>query len=189
MARANAAAHGRAAHRVPAGRPVEDSEDRLDYVVANLPTSPPRRSPSVMPDVREYEPRAALDGAPTACHTFAGSSAQPGADGSGGTLFLEIGHGQGRAALESVEQPRVPASPGGARPRGVGALRYREVEGGHGLPVDRRRPGRTPVTHFSLSPASSTPSAGSGSGVRCHRTSRMYSSALPFARQLGCPTR
>jgi release factor glutamine methyltransferase len=97
VARANAARHGvmdRIEFRV--GDVLEVVPERPGLVVANLPYVPTTEFEALMPDVREHEPRQALDGGPEGTLAIARALAQ-GADRleRPGALLFEIGHGQG----------------------------------------------------------------------------------------------
>jgi release factor glutamine methyltransferase len=81
----------------------------VDLITANLPYVTTTEWQSLIPEIREYEPRAALDGGPDGLHlirrllAMAPSCLQP-----GGALVLEIGASQGAsvAALARDYFPR-----------------------------------------------------------------------------------
>lgn len=99
FARANALRH-RVAHRIRfrSGNLLEGTTERLDLLVANLPYIPSGEIDNLMPDVRLYEPREALDGGPDgttptrlALEQAAGRMERP------ASLLFEIGDEQGAA--------------------------------------------------------------------------------------------
>ena len=75
--------------------------DAFDVIVANLPYVPTGEIDSLMPEVRDHEPRAALDGGPDgldvvrACVAAAPAFIEP-----GGWMLLEVGAGQAGAVTE-----------------------------------------------------------------------------------------
>lgn len=72
----------------------------VDLIVANLPYVAAAEWPSLPPEVREWEPRPALDGGPDGLDVIRRLLAQAGAFlRPGAALLLEIGAGQGEAAL------------------------------------------------------------------------------------------
>jgi release factor glutamine methyltransferase len=84
---------------------------RLDLVTANLPYVATEEWAGLIPEIREYEPRAALDGGPGGLDLIgrllatAGPYLRPGA-----AILLEIGAGQGAAVTALARQH----FPGGA---------------------------------------------------------------------------
>ncbi|MHB0871394.1 MAG: peptide chain release factor N(5)-glutamine methyltransferase [Chloroflexota bacterium] len=97
MARANATLHN-VADRIEfrEGDLLDGVRERIDLLVANLPYIPTGEIDSLMPDVRDYEPREALDGGPdgTAVIRRALEQAVDLVDRPASLLF-EIGDGQG----------------------------------------------------------------------------------------------
>lgn len=74
---------------------------RVDMIVANLPYINSVDYHGLDPDVREYEPRLALEGGADGLDAIRRLLAQaPDALLSGGVVLLEIGSGQGRAACD-----------------------------------------------------------------------------------------
>ncbi len=111
VARANAALH-KVEDRIEfrQGDLLEGVVDRIDLLVANLPYIPSGEIDHLMPDVRDYEPREALDGGPEgtaviqrALEQAVGRMERP------GWLLFEIGDGQG-AKLAEVSQQLYPAA-------------------------------------------------------------------------------
>jgi release factor glutamine methyltransferase len=105
VARENAARHG-VAHRVSfyCGdllAPVAFLAGRVDLVAANLPYVPSAELARLPPDVRNYEPRAALDGGPDglALHRRLVPQATRTLR-TGGVLLAEVGPGQGGVLAE-----------------------------------------------------------------------------------------
>ncbi|NOX63585.1 MAG: hypothetical protein GXP42_16805 [Chloroflexi bacterium] len=74
-------------------------DGRFDLIAANLPYIPTADLAGLMPEVRDYEPRAALDGGPDGLRVIERLLAQaPAHMQPEAALLLEIGHGQGEAA-------------------------------------------------------------------------------------------
>jgi release factor glutamine methyltransferase len=72
---------------------------RADVVLSNPPYIPTAECERLMPDVRQFEPRLALDGGPDGLRIIRELVAQAGALlPPGGALLFEIGHDQGPAA-------------------------------------------------------------------------------------------
>jgi len=70
----------------------EDAEPGFDIVFANPPYIPTSDIESLMPDVRLYEPRAALDGGKDGLEAYRALSERlPRLLGAGGQAFLEVG--------------------------------------------------------------------------------------------------
>ncbi|HZU76684.1 MAG TPA: peptide chain release factor N(5)-glutamine methyltransferase [Dehalococcoidia bacterium] len=84
----------------------------VDVVAANLPYVPTAEWEQLPPEIREHEPRAALDGGPDGLDVIRRLFAQlPGCMRPGGAAVLEIGHGQGAAVQELArELAGVPAA-------------------------------------------------------------------------------
>jgi release factor glutamine methyltransferase len=110
VARANADAHGLgrriAFHQGDLLTPLLGREAQLDAVVANLPYIPTADVDGLQPEVRDHEPRAALDGGPDGLDAITRLVATaPALLRPGSWLFLEIGDGQAgavRALLEAA---------------------------------------------------------------------------------------
>jgi len=104
LARANAARHyvsDRIEFRY--GDLLEGVNERMDLLVANLPYIPSGEIDGLMPDVRDHEPREALDGGPdgtTLIRRTLGQAVER--IGHPGALLFEIGDGQGRALMEAA---------------------------------------------------------------------------------------
>jgi release factor glutamine methyltransferase len=74
-----------------------------DVILSNPPYIPSRDCEELMPDVRQFEPRLALDGGPDGLVIVRKLLAQAGALlSAGGALLFEIGHDQGEAASALV---------------------------------------------------------------------------------------
>lgn len=78
---------------------------QFDVIVSNPPYIPTKVIETLMPEVREHEPRLALDGSEDGLlfyrRIIEGSSAHL---KGGGMLFFEIGYDQGKAVSELMEQ-------------------------------------------------------------------------------------
>lgn len=80
-------------------------EGRFDVVVSNPPYIPSGVIGSLMPEVRDHEPLRALDGGGDGLLFYRRILSGIGEHlKGGGMLFLEIGHDQGQAVSELVEQ-------------------------------------------------------------------------------------
>ncbi len=104
VAEENAHRHGVARRvRLLSGHLLQPLPGPVDLVVANLPYVPSGRLDSLQPEVRDYEPRGALDGGPDGTDLLrpllrqAGSYLRP-----GGALMLEIDEEQGPALAEAA---------------------------------------------------------------------------------------
>lgn len=77
---------------------------RPDVILSNPPYIPSRECETLMPDVRQFEPRLALDGGADGLVIIRKLVAQAGALlPVGGALLFEIGHDQGEAAAALVQ--------------------------------------------------------------------------------------
>lgn len=77
----------------------------FDLIVSNPPYIPGEMFPGLSPEVRDYEPRLALDGGPDGLDVIRKIIIQSVAHLKvGGRLFLEIGDGQGVEVLEEFER-------------------------------------------------------------------------------------
>lgn len=77
----------------------------VDIIAANLPYITSDDYPNLMADVRDYEPRLALEAGPEGLDLIARLLEQaPGHLFPGGVIFLEIGADQGQAVLNLVKQ-------------------------------------------------------------------------------------
>jgi release factor glutamine methyltransferase len=102
VARANAARHGIEAriHFLPSdGFTALPAGERFDLIVANPPYIPTAEIARLQPEVRDHEPRAALDGGPDGLAVIRrlASEAAPWLK-PGGRLMLELGDGQAETA-------------------------------------------------------------------------------------------
>ena len=83
----------------------EQVEGQFDLIVSNPPYIPTRVIDTLMPEVREHEPRLALDGSEDGLLFYRriidGSRAHL---KGGGMLFFEIGYDQGKAVSELMEK-------------------------------------------------------------------------------------
>ena len=100
----NALRHGVAKRvRLLSGHLLQPLPGPVDLVVANLPYVPSGRLDSLQPEVRDYEPREALDGGPDGTDLLrpllrqAEAYLQP-----GGAVMLEIDEEQGPAMAEAA---------------------------------------------------------------------------------------
>lgn len=76
-----------------------------DVIVANPPYIPTRVIDTLMPEVRDFEPRAALDGREDGLYFYEKIVAESGPYlKSGGYLMFEIGHDQGEAVSALMKQ-------------------------------------------------------------------------------------
>jgi release factor glutamine methyltransferase len=88
----------------------------VDLVAANLPYIPTDVWAALPPEIREHEPRAALDGGPDGLRVIDRLLGQvPGYLSPGGSVILEISHDQG-AALRSLVEARLPGATVEVRP-------------------------------------------------------------------------
>ena len=104
VAEENARRHGVAGRvRLLSGHLLQPLPGPVDLVVANLPYVPSGRLDTLQPEVRDHEPRGALDGGPDGTDLLcpllrqAGSYLRP-----GGALMLEIDEEQGAKLAEAV---------------------------------------------------------------------------------------
>jgi len=85
------------------GNLLEQINQKLDLIVANLPYIPSGELVDLQPEVRLYEPMSALDGGDSGTDVIEAILAQaPGKTAMGGALFLEIGAGQGERLIPLV---------------------------------------------------------------------------------------
>jgi len=88
-------------HRADMAKGLEDLAGRVDLLVSNPPYIPSGELPHLAPEVRDWDPRIALDGGPDGLLYYRRIFAEtrdllaPGAD-----VVLEIGDGQSEAVLE-----------------------------------------------------------------------------------------
>lgn len=76
---------------------------RADLIAANLPYVPSGEMPSLMADVRDYEPHSALDGGTDGLDCYRRLLAEvPGVIRQGGCLLMEIAPGQGAPLKEML---------------------------------------------------------------------------------------
>ena len=104
VARENVRRHGVAGRvRLLSGHLLQPLPGPVDLIVANLPYIRSARLDSLQPEVRDYEPRGALDGGPDGTDLLrpllrqAGAYLQP-----GGAVMLEIDEEQGAAMAEAA---------------------------------------------------------------------------------------
>lgn len=82
--------------------------ERVEIVAANLPYINSRDFPNLMADVRDYEPRLALEAGPEGLDAIARLLDQvPDHVTPGGVLFLEVGHDQGET-VRRLASERLP---------------------------------------------------------------------------------
>ncbi|MDQ7837623.1 MAG: peptide chain release factor N(5)-glutamine methyltransferase [Thermodesulfobacteriota bacterium] len=85
--------------------PLADQGVSFDLIVSNPPYISGEMFPGLLPEVRDYEPRLALDGGPDGLDVIRKIIGQSVAHLKiGGWLFLEIGDGQGREVLKEFER-------------------------------------------------------------------------------------
>lgn len=85
--------------------PLASHEVSFDLIVSNPPYISGEMFPGLLPEVRDYEPRLALDGGPDGLDVIRKIIIQSVAHLKiGGRLFLEIGDGQGREVLREFER-------------------------------------------------------------------------------------
>lgn len=101
IARANAARHGvghRLRFHLGDGLAPLPADARFDLIVANPPYIPTGEIPGLQPEVRDHEPRQALDGGADGLDFIRRlASEAPGRLRDGGRLMLEFGDGQEQA--------------------------------------------------------------------------------------------
>src|SRR5699024_4718605 len=75
-----------------------DREERFDVIVSNPPYIPSETIGGLEPEVREFEPRLALDGSADGLLFYRRLAGECGAFlNPGGRVYFEIGHDQGAA--------------------------------------------------------------------------------------------
>jgi release factor glutamine methyltransferase len=85
--------------------PLADQGVSFDLIVSNPPYIPGEMFPGLLPEVRDYEPRLALDGGPDGLDVIRKIIIQSAAYlRVGGWFFLEIGDGQGVEVLKEFER-------------------------------------------------------------------------------------
>jgi release factor glutamine methyltransferase len=95
FARANLESHGLAARGEIVAEDWNAASGPFDLVVSNPPYIPAADIDGLEPEVRSYEPRAALDGGSDGLDAYRNlSSLLPGLLSPGGTALLELGEGQ-----------------------------------------------------------------------------------------------
>jgi len=106
VAAANVTLHGVEGQvRLLRGDLLEPLPERVDIFVANLPYVRDDELATLEAEVRDYEPRAALDGGPDGLWQMRRLLAQAAAHlQPGGAIFLEIGAEQGQAARQLARQ-------------------------------------------------------------------------------------
>lgn len=83
----------------------EQVEGRFDRILSNPPYIPSKVVDTLMEEVREHEPRIALDGREDGLYYYREITAQsPAYLRPGGMLFLEIGYDQAEAVTELMER-------------------------------------------------------------------------------------
>jgi len=92
------------------GNLLEQINQKLDLIVANLPYIPGGELAGLQPEVRLYEPMPALDGGDRGTTVIEAMLRQaPGKIAPGGAIFLEIGAGQGKR-LTAIVRDILPGS-------------------------------------------------------------------------------
>jgi release factor glutamine methyltransferase len=104
IATINISRHGLTDRITPVqGNLLEQINCKLDLIVANLPYIPGGELAGLQPEVRLYEPMAALDGGDSGTAVIEAMLLQaPGKIAPGGALLLEIGAGQGERLIHIV---------------------------------------------------------------------------------------
>lgn len=83
----------------------ENVQGSFDYILSNPPYIPSRVIEGLMPEVKEYEPRLALDGAEDGLYFYRRITEEAANYlRSGGWLLFEIGQEQGEALLSILEE-------------------------------------------------------------------------------------
>ena len=99
-----------------------------DLIAANLPYIPTRVWEELPPEIREHEPRSALDGGPDGLRVIDRLLGQlPGKLSPGGRIVLEIGYDQGAAARALIEA-RLPGATVEIRPDLAGRDRLAVIQ-------------------------------------------------------------
>lgn len=82
----------------------EQISNRFDVIVSNPPYIPPKVIEKLMPEVKEHEPRMALDGGEDGLDFYRQITAEA-VDylNDGGYLFYEIGHNQAEAVIQIMQ--------------------------------------------------------------------------------------
>lgn len=87
--------------------PIVGKEDGFDLIVANPPYIARPELTALQPEVRDWEPSAALDGGPDGLDFYHRLLREgPTYLCSGGGLVMEIGHGQGTAVMHLAQEQR-----------------------------------------------------------------------------------
>jgi len=85
--------------------PVADRRDGFDLIVSNPPYIARSDFAALQPEVRDWEPRGALDGGPDGLDFYRRLLEEgPAYLHVGGWLVMEIGHGQGSAIMELAQE-------------------------------------------------------------------------------------
>src|SRR5262249_46123567 len=104
VARHNAALHGvadRIDFLLSDGFAALAADTRFDLIVSNPPYIPTAEIASLQPEVRDHEPRGALDGGPDGMNFYRYLAAQSGGFlKASGRLMIELGDGQATAVSE-----------------------------------------------------------------------------------------
>ncbi len=80
------------------------SEMRFELIISNPPYIPSAEIAGLEPEVRDYDPRVALDGGPDGLQYYRSLAAEAGGFlGPGGRIMLEFGDGQAQAVRELFE--------------------------------------------------------------------------------------
>ena len=112
VARANAERHG-VADRITfsVGDLLEPLTERIDIIIANPPYIPAENLPALQAEIRDHEPRVAIDGGAggmTIAERLVRSA--PGHLKPGGWLLMEVGYGQAPLMVDTAKEVFPPGS-------------------------------------------------------------------------------
>ena len=112
VARANANRHG-VADRITfsVGDLLEPLTERIDIIIANPPYIPAENLPTLQAEIRDHEPRVAIDGGAggmTIAERLVRSA--PGHLNPGGWLLMEVGYGQAPLMVDAAKEVFPPGS-------------------------------------------------------------------------------
>ncbi len=112
VARANAERHG-VADRITfsVGDLLEPLTERIDIIIANPPYIPAENLPALQAEIRDHEPRVAIDGGAggmTIAERLVRSA--PGHLKPGGWLLMEVGYGQAPLMVDAAKEVFPPGS-------------------------------------------------------------------------------
>ena len=112
VARANAERHGVAGRiTFSVGDLLEPLTERIDIIIANPPYIPAENLPALQAEIRDHEPRVAIDGGAggmTIAERLVRSA--PGHLKPGGWLLMEVGYGQAPLMVDAAKEVFPPGS-------------------------------------------------------------------------------